>query len=66
MNYTAPEKEMRCPQCGHAVRRVRRRFGDRLLSMVYPVYRYRCDSVDCHWEGNLRQPRRPLRFKSSG
>jgi hypothetical protein len=34
---------------------VRRRFIDRLLSLILPVHRYRCNSLGCHWEGNLRQ-----------
>ena len=43
-----------CPECHSGLNRVRRRFIDRLLSLVYPVHRYRCRSFDCNWEGNLR------------
>jgi hypothetical protein len=35
------------------VNRVPRRFIDRLLSLVFPVHRYHCSSIICHWEGNL-------------
>jgi hypothetical protein len=49
-----------CPLCGGAVDRVRRRFIDRLLSQILPVYRYRCNMPGCHWEGNLRQERPSL------
>lgn len=42
-----------CPQCQASVLRVRRRLLDRLISAVYPVHRYRCHSIVCHWEGNL-------------
>jgi hypothetical protein len=27
---------------------------DRLVSIFYPVHRYRCRSFVCNWEGNLR------------
>jgi len=33
---------------------------DRVLSMLMPVHRYRCMSMSCNWEGNLRN-RRALR-----
>ena len=42
-----------CPRCQASVLRVRRRLLDRLISAVYPVHRYRCHSIICHWEGNL-------------
>jgi hypothetical protein len=35
------------------VNRVPRRFIDRLLSLAYPVHRYRCRSFICTWEGNM-------------
>jgi hypothetical protein len=41
------------------VNRVPRRVIDRLLSLVYPVRRYRCRSFICHWEGNLLYAARP-------
>jgi len=43
-----------CPECHSSVNRVRRRFVDRLVSLFYPVHRYRCRSFVCSWEGNLR------------
>jgi hypothetical protein len=47
-----------CPRCGDArLLRVRRRLVDRLLSLVRPVFRFRCESVECQWEGNLPQRR---------
>jgi hypothetical protein len=48
-----------CPVCGCSyLTRIHRRFTDRLLSIFVPVYRYRCDSLSCDWEGNLRVKRR--------
>lgn len=51
-----PAHESVCPCCNGPVERVRRRFVDRLLSLVAPVQRYRCRAKgwDCDWEGNLR------------
>ena len=43
-----------CPECHSSLNRIRRRFVDRLLSLVYPVHRYHCGSFVCNWEGNLR------------
>jgi hypothetical protein len=43
-----------CPVCGHPLRRIHRRFIDRLVCVVYPVRRYQCQRVRCGWEGNLR------------
>jgi len=42
-----------CPRCNSGVVRIPRRFIDRLINIVYPVYRYRCQSFLCSWEGNL-------------
>lgn len=44
-----------CPDCNGFVYRVQRRFIDRLISLIFPVQRYRCSSLGCHWEGNLRK-----------
>jgi hypothetical protein len=33
---------------------VSRRFVDLLISVFIPVRRYRCISMQCSWEGNLR------------
>lgn len=45
-----------CPKCSGLVIRQRRRFMDRLVSLITPVRRYRCLSKGwgCDWEGNLR------------
>ena len=42
-----------CPCCGGTVHRVQRRSFDRFVNFFMPVYRYRCGSLDCDWEGNL-------------
>lgn len=42
-----------CPRCHSSVNRIPRRFIDRLLSLAFPVHRYRCHSIICSWEGNL-------------
>ena len=34
---------------------------DHVLSTLMPVHRYRCMSMSCNWEGNLRNKRRALR-----
>ena len=52
-----PVHERTCPHCNGAVDRVRRRFIDRLISLVLPRYRYRCCSIVCDWEGSLPKKR---------
>jgi hypothetical protein len=47
-----------CPRCNGATLRVPRRLVDLLLSMFVSVSRYRCESADCRWKGNLRVKRR--------
>lgn len=37
-----------------------RRLADLLVSMLIKVRRYRCHSLDCGWEGNLRVKRHSL------
>jgi hypothetical protein len=55
-----------CPQCrssgssGDLVR-VHRRFIDRVISLLRPLRRYRCRTMDCDWEGNLPARRIPAR-----
>jgi hypothetical protein len=39
------------------VYRIPRRVADLLLSVFVSVHRYRCDSMGCNWEGNLRNKR---------
>lgn len=41
----------KCPRCGSDLRRIHRRFLDRLLSLFVPVRRYRCRNRDCWWCG---------------
>jgi hypothetical protein len=49
-----------CPRCNGPASRVPRRFIDLLMSMFISVSRYRCRSIYCGWEGNLRVKRHPL------
>jgi hypothetical protein len=49
---TTERRSNTCPLCKGPLIRVRRRFVDRLMSLVRPVSRYRC-SIGCDWEGNL-------------
>ena len=44
-----------CPRCQGEVVRIHRRRFDRLVSLFYPVWRYRCCNVNCCWEGNIHQ-----------
>lgn len=44
----------RCPLCHGTMNRIPRRAIDLLLSLFMPVQRYRCRSMRCDWEGNLR------------
>jgi len=50
-----PIDEPLCPHCNGPVIRVRRRFVDRLVSLLMPVQRYRCrmKGWGCDWEGIL-------------
>jgi hypothetical protein len=52
-----------CPECQGATLRIWRRPVDRLSALLMPSRRYRCQSFQCQWEGNIRQ--RP-RAMSSG
>jgi len=49
-----------CPRCKGSAYRVPRRLVDRVMSRFVWVIRYRCRSMVCGWEGNLRVSRRPL------
>lgn len=44
-----------CPECHGATLRVWRRPVDRLTTFLSPARRYRCQSFQCQWEGNIRQ-----------
>lgn len=48
-----------CPVCHGRVERVRRKFFDRLLSLISPRRRYRCISPLCQWEAAVRVGRKP-------
>jgi len=48
-----------CPHCNGAVYRVHRQPFDRFINFFMPVYRYRCGSLGCSWEGNLRMQQYP-------
>lgn len=49
-----------CARCNGATTRVPRRLVYLLASMFISVSRYRCSSMACGWEGNLRVKRRAL------
>lgn len=44
-----------CPQCQGYIYRVPRRLRDIWFSVLVPVRRYACRSLQCGWEGNLRR-----------
>jgi len=44
-----------CPRCKSPTYRVRRKRRDRLISLMVPVYRYKCESFKCDWTGVVRQ-----------
>jgi hypothetical protein len=43
--------EIKCPDCGSDLHRIRRRGRDRVLSLFVPVRRYQCRNHDCQWRG---------------
>ena len=52
----APESGIHplCPCCGQALQRIRRSFGDRVLSLVSARKRYRCRTWGCNWQGTIK------------
>ena len=44
-----------CPQCRNLTHRVHRRLMDMVINIFTPIYRYRCASMECDWEGNIRK-----------
>lgn len=54
---SSAEAHVACPCCQRKMIRIWRRPSDRLLSIFTPLHRYRCDSHDCRWEGNIGKPR---------
>lgn len=43
-----------CPDCQGVLHRTWRRPVDRVISHLVPMHRYRCGTLSCQWEGNLR------------
>lgn len=62
----AGHRETACPRCNASVVRIYRRFVDRMVSMIHPVRRYRCQSFICRWEGNIADDAQPSGRKQSG
>jgi hypothetical protein len=56
--YRTGERE--CPCCLGRAFRVRRLPIDRVLSLILPRHRYRCESIGCGWEGTLPFRTSPL------
>lgn len=52
-----PAEECRCPRCRGSACRVTRQPLDRLISIVYPVYRFRCRTFGCEWQGLIASRR---------
>ena len=46
-----------CPRCHASLFNVARRLPDLLVSFFVPIRRYRCISMQCSWEGNMRDKR---------
>ncbi len=44
-----------CPKCNGEIYRIPRRFIDRVFSQFHAIYRYKCMSPYCSWEGNYAQ-----------
>ena len=47
----------KCPRCDGDLIRIRRRPIDRLISLFVSVRRFRCVTLGCNWEGNMRKDR---------
>jgi hypothetical protein len=41
----------KCPRCGSDLRRIRRRWRDRVVNLYVPVRRYQCRAAECTWHG---------------
>jgi hypothetical protein len=52
MLMPAPSEQCVCPRCRGFAYRTKRRLRDRLVSIVKPVKRYRCDY--CGWSGAIQ------------
>jgi len=55
----ANRRALVCPQCGGDASPAPRRVGDRLVSTVHSVGRYRCCDEACGWEGIVSNSARP-------
>ncbi len=44
-----------CPECGGESVRIRRRLVDRLHGVFLPARRFRCSTLQCQYEGNVRR-----------
>jgi hypothetical protein len=42
-----------CPRCRGPVFPIRRSLADKVVGLIGSVHRYRCESMDCDWEGHL-------------
>ena len=50
-----------CPVCGGPTRRIRRTPIDRVVSVIFKVWRFRCASAVCSWEGTIHMKPRHFR-----
>lgn len=46
-----------CPRCQRTAYRIPRSFMDLFLNLFVSIHRYRCASMSCIWEGNVRVKR---------
>ena len=42
-----------CPQCGSELKRIRRLFSGRIVSIIFPMRRFRCGNSKCGYEGGI-------------
>ncbi len=50
-------KGIPCPRCGRSAYRVQRNLMDLFVNLFVSIYRYRCGSMSCIWEGKVRARR---------
>jgi predicted RNA-binding Zn-ribbon protein involved in translation (DUF1610 family) len=66
MEPLTQEMSLKCPWCGGVkLKRIPRRFIDRLISVISSQRRFRCESLGCGWEGNLSVGRLTSRDEST-
>ncbi len=56
LQLQAGRKVPQCIVCNQPLLRIPRRWIDRGLSLMIPVYRFRCQNQLCQWEGLFVQP----------